>query len=510
MKKVFLLSLAIAMLLCSCNKEHYDTSHIQGVQVDGELLLPLASASYTIGDLLKDFQIDSLLSFEEGGNMWFTYNYQQEDIFKGSDFLKFNGFELEEHFAFENPFPIDIPVSIDTLIKFSHSVQLNSDFINLNSGRLRSGILSLGAVSNIAQIDSVVIHSSEIKDASNEELNIKSTTIPVEVDLAGLHFDMDPEADTANVLNFDYELYVSINNTSLPEFAFDFQISSTEIEVQEMTGNVISIPIRYVIDTVFSLFSGGINGALELKGAELALLVRNGFDLTARMEVDTAWLMCEGLPNFNIFNVMPMVAEIKSHSEEPSYYDAINTTLNARVNSNAIGAYVTSDFIFNPNGLQDEIYVSDTSTIDIGLDLNVPLKFCIDDVTYLDTLEFSLSDVESVDMIEKLTLDVTMNSTIPLNLNGKFYLYDSEHNIIVDTLNTVGRFIEGSFDGLPKRTDISFEITERKIDNALRSDRILMWMEVDTDAHDAVLNTNQGLDVFLKARVKYNDLIELN
>ena len=59
--KRLLLLFVIAMALCSCKKDHYDTSQVHGAQLEGEFLLPIINASYTIEDLLKRFQVDSVI-----------------------------------------------------------------------------------------------------------------------------------------------------------------------------------------------------------------------------------------------------------------------------------------------------------------------------------------------------------------------------------------------------------------------------------------------------------------
>ena len=502
--KGLLLLLLSTLFFCSCKKEHYDTSQIHGVQVEGECQLPILTASYSIGDLLTSFQMDTIITFDENGGLHFEYNYIQDDVLKGSDFMKFNGFTLDEHFSIPFFDSIFIPVSIDTLIKFNDTVILESDYVTLESGRMRSGILSFGIETNVAHVNSILIRSSEIMDENGNpfEVFISDVSTPKNIDLAGLHFEF--ESGETHALTFSHEIRVSIDNTSISEFSFDIHLAATDIDIQEMTGSMKEFELRFNVDTTFALFNENVSGSLELNGIDVTLLERNTFGLAADLKVDTAWILSEGSGHYSLFDPMPIEAELQS--SPTSYIEALHHRLNATVNSNSIGMHLSSDMIFNPE--EELIVLSDTSSIDIALEVDIPFSFRIDDVRYIDTAEMNLSEIESPEMIEELTLEMVFNSTLPLNLNGKFYLYDSEQGVILDELLTNGELISASFDGKPVTTNVSITVTEDKVQRAIQADGLIMMYEVDTDAHDVSLNTNQKLDVFLKAKVKYNGNVE--
>jgi len=113
------------------------------------------------------------------------------------------------------------------------------------------------------------------------------------------------------------------------------------------------------------------------------------------------------------------------------------------------------------------------------------------------------------DMIEQLTLELTFNSTMPLNLGGQFFMYDSSVDQITDTLLVDNQMIAASFDGTPRTTTISVDITEDRVENVMHSDRIIMLFSLDTEARDVVINANQKLDLFARASVKYKGNVEL-
>jgi hypothetical protein len=158
--------------------------------------------------------------------------------------------------------------------------------------------------------------------------------------------------------------------------------------------------------------------------------------------------------------------------------------------------------------LADVLHDGKRKVIDVMVDAEIPFDFAVDDVRYIDTTVLNLSGVSKPEQIEKLTFELAFTSTIPLNMNAQFFTYDSVTEQITGVLVDEARLINGSFDGQPINTEVTFEVTGEKVENLLRSDRLISVYSLDTDAHDVVLNGQQQLDVFMKARVKYNGIVE--
>ena len=53
-------------------------------------------------------------------------------------------------------------------------------------------------------------------------------------------------------------------------------------------------------------------------------------------------------------------------------------------------------------------------------------------------------------------------------------------------------------------------IDEDRVEQVIHSNRIIMSYWLDSEAHEVDLNVNQKLDLFLKARAKYNNEVDFN
>ena len=140
----------------------------------------------------------------------------------------------------------------------------------------------------------------------------------------------------------------------------------------------------------------------------------------------------------------------------------------------------------------------------VMIDAEIPFAFTIDNVRFVDTTDLNLK-IDAPEQIEKLTLELTFTSTVPLGLNAQFFTYDSELGQVTDALVAKDRLINASYDGRPVTTELTLEVTGETIKHLNHSDRLISVYEIDTDARDVCLKSEQQLGVFIKARVKYKD-----
>ena len=503
-KLFFALSL-VALLFTACKKEHYDVSNVNGINAEGEVLLPVASKSFTMMDMMERFQIDSIISCSDDGSLSFDYFYENYGVVSGEKLLRFNDLKYEGHYEISNPFVSVLPSFVDTTLSFQHTLEFETDHISVIEAIMKSGRLEFTVASNIGVLRRVILSSPDIKDAAGNDflVDFYLNSDSFGFDLAGLHY----KTDLANSLKINFEVECSYVHVLDSQLYIDFSIEGSDLAFSEMRGYVEPYDSRNRIDTTFNLFPDNLSGILEVNDVKLRLSERNTFPLDARLTVDTALVVGEGIPAYSILEPLPLVVELPV---QHSFSEVYNSTLSGKINPCGGGAIASSLFRVNTSGIEDVITMSDTCNLDVRVDVSLPFSFKISDVRYLDTLDLNLTELELPDFIEKLTLELTFTSTLPVNLRSQFYMYDSELEMITDTLIDAGELIEASFDGQPTHTTVSIEITEERINKVLHSDRIIMLYELDTDARNVKLTADQKLSLFVKAKAKYNSVAELD
>ena len=502
-KKLCVFLSCIAVLFASCKKDHYDTSNVHGVNAEGEVLLPVGKASFTLTKLMQQFNLDSVITCSEDGNLSYCFHYDDYGALKGNELLRFKDLEYTQQFSYPNPLPMVPFQSFDTMFHLDQTIVFESDNIQVMDAEMRSGHFDITLNSNIGLVQRIVLHSSDIKDAEGHDmlLDFDFNSSDIQFDLDDLYYN----TDAPNTLNLGYDVYVRFEAVSEPELYFDLDVKGRDLAIKEMSGYVDKYGSKNVIDTSMNLFPGNIKGALEVRGARLTLFERNTFRLSAQLDVDTAWLIGDDNVPSSIFGSQPVSVAIPSHNSLVQIYEK---KLYGKISASKTGIYTSSNFIVNPSGVPTMVTVADTCAIDIVIDTEIPFAFTVDDVRYYDTTNLALSGIKMPDQIEKLTLELSISSTLPLNMSAQFYAYDSETGKITDTLVAKDNLIRASFDGEPELTEVALEVTGDKIIRLMQSDRLISCYGLDTDAHGVVLKGQQGVDMYMKAKVKYNGNVE--
>lgn len=495
--------LLVVTLLVSCKKDHYNVSHVQGVNAEGEVLLPLASGSYTLQDLMQRFQIDSLIECGASGDMTYNYYYEHFGAVSGEDLLRFKDWNYVEHFTIDNPYQSGLPYPVDTVLSVTQPVTFEADHIHVLAATLKSGRLEFNLESNVSQLGEVVVTSSDIKDAEGNDLYYVYYPGSGEnsLDLNGMKY----ATDEPNILNIKYEFHIEPGQLMVPEIEVDAYVAATDLAFSEMTGYVDSYATDSRIDTVFSLFPDNMSGSIEVEDALITLRERNSFSMSAQLAIDTAMVWGESIAPYSIFSPLPLIVDLPT---QPGFAEVFRQPVSGWVDMHLGHALSSSVFTVNPAGLDDLITVYDTCRIDMRVDVAIPFSFNVNGLRYVDTVNMKLDEIEMPELVEKLTLEMEFQSTLPFELGGKLLLYDSKTERVTDLLLDEPSLIAASYDGQAMTSDVTIEITDERVQNAMQSNRIILCFDLDTDAHDVSLNAQQGLQFFSKAKVKYNGVIE--
>ncbi len=500
--RIALLLGLFACLFASCKKDHFDVNNVHGVNAEGEILLPIGSGSFTVSELMQQFNIDSMITCSEDGILTYGFHFEDLGVVDGDSMLRFKDLEYNERFSFENPFPIILPQAFDTMFHFEQTIVFESDNIHVVEAEMKSGHFDFDVNTNVGLLRRLVIHSSDITDDGGHdlELDFDLNSNDIQFDLDGLHY----ETDMANTLRLGYDVFVRLQSIPSQELFFEVDVKGSELAIKEMSGFVNPYESRNVLDTTMNLFPGNASGSLQVQGARMRLFERNTFDLEARLDVDTAWLIADDHIPYPVFGPQPVSVDIPSQN---SFGQVFERNLSGKISANETGLYTTSNFIVNPSGMSDMVSVSDTCVIDVMVDAEIPFAFAVNDVRFVDTTDLNLK-IDAPEQIEKLTLELTFTSTIPLGLNAQFFAYDAETGQITEPLVAEDRLIHASYDGKPVTTDVTLEITGEKVEHVNHSNRLISVYEIDTDAHNVCLKGQQQLSLFVKARVKYKATVE--
>jgi len=498
--RLFIVLAFVSLLFVSCNKNQFDFSNFHGVEAQGEWLLPVAHGQYTVTDLMRRFEVDSLIDYTPTGNMSYNFFLEQLGVIDGNDLLEFRDLFVDEYYSINNMMPgYYLPNPIDTMFLLSQSVNFHSDNISVLSARMKSGSFDFQVLSNAVDIQRIEISSIQIKDADGNPyvFMYEPDSGLTNFDIAGLYY----ETVNPNALAFKFKVYARIQDLTMPEFDFHLHIAGFDFALSEMNGYVSTYDIRNTIDTTFSIFPDNMSGTLAVENVHVTLNERNTFGLDTRLVVDTAILIGADNEPIPLISPLPLVIDANA---TPDYIEVFQQPLDGTLDTHAGNFFLSSNLIVNPENQNNLVTITDASAIDMQVNVNVPFEFNMDNVHYVDTVNMRLSEISSPEWIKKLTLELTFNSTVPFNMIGKFQMLDSEHNEITDVLIDEATLITASLDGQVTTVTVPIEITDQRLQTIMQSDRIILDFDLDSEGRSIVLNANQGLQFYVKAKVEYD------
>lgn len=514
MKKLMLLGTALAMmgmLLFSCNEDRFDLDNLESIQSSGQWKIPVGSARITLGEVFDQLGENNLIAHDEVGNLQLHYEYIDEEILKGAGFLNLGAQVFDFQIQFENEHHGEIitdPIR-DTLC-FSQEVKIAMDSVGLKSAIIKSGEMIMRMGSNIGEVSDIVFSSSGILMPNGDTLACYFNKLnDNRVDISGATFRMNTDPATGlsdSTLTFNYVVHYLVNGSDEPEFNLSTQIGFADIVIQEITGYINSYVYDFSYDTAFSLSLPNVVGEMELVGVELQVEEKNTFGFDALFQVDVAEFYGEGVDPAPVFPTYPYCLEVLS---TPEYTNVMpEEPLNLRYSTDFNGVRINSKMIINPGGGNRLITINDDSSLGVKVDAVIPFQFNIPAVSYLDTIDINLSDINTPDLVQEIILGIIFKSEMPFNFDAQFYTVDASTGLVSDSLFASPLRINGSFDGTPVNTDAEVSITQDRVNSLMAANQLIMRLGVNTQNQNVYLNLDNAMEVILKADVIYDGEIE--
>lgn len=327
----------------------------------------------------------------------------------------------------------------------------------LNELKVKSGTLTITLVSTIQQHSHFEFALPSAKDVYGNYISItedlppatsgSASSVVKSFDLSGYTFSLTGINGDRHNTYFTHLLasidstgdlvYISKNDSIIINY------SLLGIEPEYISGYLGQQIVNVGPDA--SLFDGFKNikgGSIGLESTDVALTVRNGVGVSNRINLYelTAISTLTGKQASLQWDLLNQPLAIAMAGENP-FVPSITTFLLNNSNSN-IKTLVevlpdqlqyALDIFVNPagnsSGFHDFAY--DTSSLDVSLDVTVPLSLVAHDLVVQDTFDFSLNDYEEGDpMIREGTFMLIANNGFPFSSVVQLYFYDEQFNFI--------------------------------------------------------------------------------
>lgn len=511
------------LIFHSCQKIDLDYSNINSVELSGEWGVPLVNTTYYADQVLNVLDANNFTQRPDG-MLQYTYNISADNIIKGDELMTLNEvLHAVKHYSFVVP-PANLGSTIPINgLSFTESIIIDNRKFQIRNGEIKSGTLQFEINHNITQIDSVVISTHNLLDRNQQffTYTIRGGYSYQSIDVAG--YKVLPNNDSVNnAVTFKTKIYGSVpSSLQQGNYYVDLDIQALQIKLKYVFGKLSPQYVHVSEMVPVRVFSDNFSGSIHLLNPIYHINVENSFGAQLGFVVDTAgfcsndaqyssvmsqgsYVTCQAAPSRGVF-----AHNQQQYSQNSVYY-------NERYNDFKLSGQI----IVNPHGYSaGNIFVDETSTINIHTDLEIPfqanleyLEFCDTTGNILEALQKDGSVNNYANAIKKLTMKCGFTNGMPVMANAQLLFVDTNHTqyVIVDSLMSHPQILVSATTGqdgkvtAPTTSQNSVELNGEKLDKILsQSNNTVLRIRVYADK-PVKIYTSQFVKAIIGMKVEYD------
>lgn len=479
-----LLVLLMAISTFSCKK-----NKVEKIAVDNQFAIALFSDTVALRQIINDMDSTTQNWLRVRNDSIFVFYVDTiKNVLKASDLLSnIEDMSFNTSTSFAMP-PFDPTNNHDTVIDVDRfmTVPFHYDGYNIEEVLLRGGNLNFNFVvtPQIEQLKQIEIYSNQLLSPDDLPLSIVIDYYRGDrpsVDLA--NYRVIPEQDTVAfgarvTIHVDHGVYDG------GDYTCDLTGGLTGVKFKTIYGT-IDTPLDSIFDdkTTIDFGIAGMSGSAVLPIPTINLGFMNTFGFGALSDITKLRFVNENTGLVTNLLASDMVEVLVNPTEGAWRHTKIEGLAET---IDALAGYTRLDFAgevmmnLNPG---NAFSISDTSTVDIAADIEMPFSFKLTDLCYTDTIPIDLSEASNTtdhvnNYIDEIEFFIDYNSKLKIDcdLQGVFM----KNNTVLDSLFSNEHVVHYSTGD--EISTISVVVNGRKLNNVLRSNQLILRLGVSTDA----------------------------
>ena len=502
-----LISITLLLLMViyssSCKK-----NEVKKVAVDTQFAIALFSDTVSLRHIMNDMDSTTQNWLRVRNDSIFVFYVDTiKDVLKASDLLDDIAdvtFSTTTNFTMP---PLDPTNSHDTIINVDKfmTVPFHYDGYNIREVLLRAGLMSVDFTVSpqIEHLKRLEIYSDQLISPEGAPLTIVIDYYDKgreSVNLAG--YSIIPEADT---VSFSARTTLHIENGvySGGDYTCELNGGLTGVKFKTVYGT-IDQPLDSIFNDQTEIDFGinGLSGSAVLPIPDIKIAYCNTFGFGAIGDISKLDFVnpTTGL----VTNLLACdMVELEVNPTEGEWH---NTKLTGFTeNIDALAGYTRLDFYgeVRMNLNDDGFSISDTSTVHIAADVEMPFSFKLTDLCYTDTIAINLSDASQTgdeidDYIDQIDFFIDYNSKIKLDVDMQAIFM--KNNTVIDSLFTNVQSLD--YSPTDEIRTITMNVNGRKLQNVLRSNNMVLRLGASTDQiSDDPIQMMDSDAIFLRMRI---------
>jgi hypothetical protein len=522
-------------LLTSCiNSDEFDPNRIAEVNWNPAYSVPVLYGSLSIKDILNDRDSAALSVYPDG-----LYFLDYEDKLESRDItslIEVPIFSLNRSYTKTSPVSVAAN-DVEVLYERTEELTLNMSPEEFTEMVASAGDLLYSASTNIQAEIKMTFSSPAI------ELNGDSLVFTLDFEgnnviqfsngiknLAGYQFDFATLSPAYNKLpiNVKVEVFGGNSGVLIPITHYvDFNLSFENIDYTLIGGYFGQQSVSIPSDEIdISRLGQTLEGAdISFESFNLRFEIKNEYGIPVRVTLNQFEARKEPGESLAINTSPPSPFVVDAADLIGAAITTIDVTNGSAIfNFTPEKLFYDASVLINPAG-RSENFVTDTSKLDLNLITEIPMWGSASNITLEDTVEFSLGDVEQVD-VQKALLKIKIVNQFPIDANVQMFFTDENFNVtdslfVGDQKNLIrsaeidanGELVAGG-EGI---YDDIIEMDKTRFENLLKTKNIIIIARLQTtrDADNGTpphvkIKESYKLDVDMGVQTEFDLTLNLN
>lgn len=449
----FYLGLLITLLFTSCLKDNFDFDKVKDGGWSPELAMPLAHTSMSIHDLMR--------TESDSGNLVIDSNMFCTLIYTGTatQIASNNLISLpDQSFQATAQITSSLANIINTQGSLSVSFEQVIDLafpggIALDSMTYKSGQMWLNMNMRIpADVQlTLTIPSATLNGAaySSSHLFQYTGTLPitqnVAVDLSGYKFDLSDNGTAKNKLRVKFDFDITHTGTAITSnHRLNMNCNLNGYKFSSIYGYFGQQSFMSDYDTInITLFNSlDAFSSFTIAKPEIKISFNNSIGVPVRANVVTMkgvdgdfsdLIVAQGFPN-PLPIASPGFSQIGQTLSGEFVMNSTNSNVKQLISAKPKYLMTRIESTINPNGNTGMNFMTDSSQIDIDVEVKLPLHGTAENFVLRDTVDFNYNHLQNV---QSMTIRTFIKNGFPFDAKWQVYFADNNFQVL-DSLVTSG------------------------------------------------------------------------
>src|SRR5690606_5675447 len=341
-----------------------------------------------------------------------------------------------------------------------------------------------------------------------------------EIDISG--YDLDLTGQSGNAFNLlDVQFVLSNPSDGEPITAFNsdivnLSVSYSDLEVKFAKGYFGTETLSLNESSVFNAFDGYGDALINVDEVNAELIFTNGFgmDIQASIFLIKAWNNLTGnsanlTNNLTGSNINLSRAELSGYEPIPFQKTYLLNNSNSNItellellpDSIYINAFANLNPLGNISNYND--FISDKSKLRCDINLHIPLKLSLTNISIRDTSVLNWPDNENFS-IESGNLYMMALNSFPVDINLEIKALDRLNNVILDLnayLENPESLVPGRQSAESMRTLLKFSLDENAVNQLKSAERMAITGKFETTNYPetVIFNENDSLKIIISS-----------